>query len=931
MFIMNRKHLYGIHCLLPLLASACLTIGCDRQEFQVEEPAHSSSQDQRATATHSQDFFGVPDARKDILRLKLTEEASSQVRGKAFSQLRAGDVDLSAYLRSIHAKSLTPVFKVGGKYEKRQREAGLHLWYDVEFDDSATSLTQACEEAVVIPAVRFVEQLPKYTLRDALPFFSYSVPESDVKEMLFGQSSEERKRSSFDDPGLSKQWHYFNDGSQLKSVAGADINLFEAWEKETGKPGVIVAVLDGGVDVNHEDLKESMWINLAELNGQPDVDDDENGYVDDIHGYNFYSDIATIDPLDHGTHVAGTVAARNNNGIGVCGVAGGDGSPESGVRMMTCEIFHPNKGGSIGQEDAFVYAADNGAVISQNSWGSAPGIPLSPSVKAAIDYFIKNAGCDENGKQRPDSPMKGGVVIFAAGNDGIEGDAFPGAYNQVVAVSAMSPDWTMSYYTERGTWLDIMAPGGNKFYPDGNIYSTIPGNEYGYMQGTSMACPHVSGVAGLIVSHFGKQGFTNEDCKNILLTSLRPKDINAMNPNAKGRLGAGYIDAARALDENQNRNPGDPYDINVIPGYKSLTLEWKAPEDPDDRQPMSYRVYCSKDPISEADLKDAIYLTVSGLEFSAGEVVSCSVPNLAINTPYHLAIVAVDRWGLVSEATMKDAQTLNNFPPKLTVSKYDPIRLTGNETKEILITVEEPESQRWSYKILSNTRGVTIDRKDNVLKVTLTARNDFGDHKLLIGVYDELDFESRSEIDFSVYKNNAPRPKDVISKIFVPVGSEMRYDLTQYFEDIDGHSITYSSKTLNASVANVSESADKNEITIKGEEIGHSSVEITATDSQFASYRTIIPIQVVKDELVYQVYPVPAKDVLNVQLSNGLSEAEIEIRSAASNTLALKKTVQILKKEDRKVVLDISGIVGGSYVLIVKGDGKTYNRPFIKY
>ena len=143
------------------------------------------------------------------------------------------------------------------------------------------------------------------------------------------------------DPLLQDQWHYQNDGTLAYSKKGADINLFKALEITHGSPNVIVAIVDGGIDINHEDLAANIWINTAEKNGTSGKDDDGNGYKDDVYGWNFVDNSATIVPHSHGTHVAGTVAAVNNNGKGVCGVAGGSGHGD-GVRLMSCQIFTPN-------------------------------------------------------------------------------------------------------------------------------------------------------------------------------------------------------------------------------------------------------------------------------------------------------------------------------------------------------------------------------------------------------------------------------------------------------------------------------------------------------------------------------------------------------------------------------------------------------------
>ena len=377
--------------------------------------------------------------------------------------------------------------------------------------------------------------------------------------------------STFDDPLLAKQWHYYNDGSvNARAKKGADCNVKPVWEKyTTGKKNVIVAVVDGGIDITHEDLKDNLYVNEKEKNGQPNVDDDGNGFVDDIYGYNFVTakDVVggTIEPDDggHGTHVAGTVAARNNNGKGVAGIAGGDGSPDSGVRLLSCQIFR-NKDEQGDAAAAIKYAADNGAVICQNSWGysSTAGVTSMPQLlKEAVDYFIKMAGCDANGNQRPDSPMKGGVVMFAAGNENKEFSCLPACYAPTVSVAAWHWDFSKASYSNYAKWVTITAPGGDqdRFGTEAGVLSTVPKKKvasgYAYFQGTSMACPHVSGIAALIASYFGRQGFTNEELKSRLITAYRPYNIDEQNPTYKGKLGKGYIDAEAAFETDTKIRP----------------------------------------------------------------------------------------------------------------------------------------------------------------------------------------------------------------------------------------------------------------------------------------------------------------------------------------------------------------------------------------
>ncbi|MBR3884343.1 MAG: S8 family serine peptidase [Bacteroidaceae bacterium] len=444
------------------------------------------------------------------------------------AKTRSGIPSTDEVLAILGAYSFERVFPVDTKNEERTREAGLHLWYRVLFDEN-TNLQEAKKNLSLLGEVSKVQCNRKiYRLNNQRPV----VIDSDG-------NTTSTNEFAFNDPELYRQWGYINRGGYAfekdwaKTIAGCDVGCEEAWKVCTGDPSIIVAVMDEGVMFSHPDLAANMWINEGE-EFDTDKDADGNGYKEDKHGYNFATNrgyISTTGSNDsgHGTHVAGTIAAVNNNGMGVCGIAGGDvAKGESGVKIMSCQIFDDNYVASLMQEARAVkYAADNGATILQCSWGYmspvanpilgfTPGPAtdkewetMYPLEKEAFDYFINNAGS-------PNGVIDGGIVVFAAGNEFASEPSYPGAYSKFICVSALAADYTPATYTDYGAGIDLSAPGGDGDYygavgdhsdSEGMIYSTlvVEGKpSYGYYEGSSMACPHVSGVAALGLSYAAK-------------------------------------------------------------------------------------------------------------------------------------------------------------------------------------------------------------------------------------------------------------------------------------------------------------------------------------------------------------------------------------------------------------------------------------------
>ncbi|WP_329904688.1 S8 family serine peptidase [Porphyromonas pogonae] len=592
------------------------------------------------------------------MNIKVSEDVA-----KSLEVLKSGEVSLRSFspgilrsMNSIGAVEARRIFPDAGEYEERSRKEGLHLWYTVKFD-SKKNLDEALRTMAENKDISILEKVYATSVPDSKVHFATPLPRSTV-------------RMPFNDPGLIYQWNYLNQGLYERSHKGADINLFEAWDYTAGNSNIVVAIVDGGIDIHHEDLRDNIYINRAEYGGRPGVDDDKNGYIDDAFGYNFLDDNGRIVPdiSGHGTHVAGIVGARNNNGIGVCGVAGGNGSRDSGVKLMSCQIMRTGRNESVNSAAAVKYGADNGALISQNSWTYGyPGPHTLPqSMRDAIDYFIKYAGCDKDGNQKSDSPMKGGIVVFAAGNNNQEYEALPSSYRSVISVSAMAPNFSKAHYTNRGNWVTVMAPGGDRNFGErGMIYSTLPESvgarvKYGYMQGTSMACPQVSGIAALIISHFGGWGFTCDDLRRKLLGNLRPVNVNKVNPDFANKLGAGYIDAGKAFATNRNIKPDAVGEVIVLNnGRDAISITWKACADKDDDIAARYYVYVSKNELTPGNfqpqgVKD---FDVIGLGYKPGESVQLTIPKLEANTKYYIAIQSADRWNLKSPVKILSAST----------------------------------------------------------------------------------------------------------------------------------------------------------------------------------------------------------------------------------------------------------------------------------
>lgn len=857
------------HCLAALFAAVFL-FSCTREEIIPVEPETSDEVSVEAGN------YVCGEA-----RVYLSEEMAALLEDAAENgTLVTKSQGMNLALEELGITQMYRLFPHAGEYEERTRAEGLHRWYVVKYSQDVT-LTKAQNSLEGVMGVEMFEPVMQIKINDF----------NDLTTDL---------------------WGLYN-----RTNPGFDINVRPVWnEYTTGSSKVIVSVVDTGIDLKHEDLSGNC-LSTGHYNAV-----DQNSYV--VAG-------------SHGTHVAGTIAAVSNNGKGVAGIAGGDkANGIAGVRLMSSQIFSEDGKGTGGASStAIKLAADNGAVISQNSWGynydangdgeitgeeytKAMKATILSSDKAAVDYFIKYAGCDNNGNQLPNSPMKGGVVIFAAGNDAI-GNGAPAEYDQVIAVGAVAQDGTKSTFSNFGDWVDICAPGTS-------IMSTLPDNKYGNLSGTSMACPHVSGVAALLVSYFGGPGFTNEMLKEKLLNSANHSVVPKYS-----KIGP-LVDAYGAFVYGNDKAPAGVTDLTASGRGNNIDLTWTATTDEDGKSAYGYLVIYgtnqSKVQAASPSSLDGVEFTTCVPEVAAGEQVNFSVSRLEFEKQYYVKMLAYSYGRNYSPQTdVLTATTTENHAPKINVIYDGEISILSSQTVTVPIEVVDPDSHEVEIKHVKASDAEVFERNiDGNWRLVINGANaEVGTYEATLVATDEFGMIATKLVKYTIRENSAPEKiKEIENILLTAKGREFIIDMTQYVVDPDPEQLKYDVTVSNATLAHIVAKGDR----LIGTALGYGTTDVTVVAKDARGEKVTFNFKVtVKDPSdPLSLYPNPVKDYLYIATLD-LADTEIIITSSTGK-LVYHETLKVSAQEPAR--LNLTACVPGTYSVKVIFGGKEYKKNIVK-
>ena len=877
--------------LLPL--AALLALACSKE---VEQSVPAEPVKETAVEVGEVTVPGVAEVRFEDSLLEIVEQdlLGGSVKTKSSA--------LNGVLADLGIVSLERIFSPSGdpEIEAEHRAFGLHRWYRVTFSPDVPR-TKASESMLSVPGISNVN--PVYRKQTPAAFFN--------------------------DPLLPKQWHYENN-----ATTWADINVVPVWRDYiTGNSDVIVSVVDGGIDPAHEDLK---------ANYLPAGPDGSKNFMSNGGG--------KIVAHSHGTHVAGTIGAVSNNNKGVAGIAGGDyANGVAGVKLMSCQVFQDNAGyGNF--EDAMVWGADHGAVLSNNSWGhdhtDSKGnynkdaakkdhdFYVQPNTgnyraafKDAVDYFNTHAGI-KSGKQV--GPMAGGLMIFAAGNDGQPYGA-PGCYPECLNVGAITNYGTRSNFSNYGDWVDICAPGVD-------VLSTYPSNEYGYASGTSMACPHVTGVAALVVSYCGGEGFSREALWDKMVSGANNADIPASY-----RIGP-LVDALGALTFGTGEPPAAIPDFTVD-DVVSNNIFVTAPvtADKDGRPAYGICVLASE---SQAELlacnpakPSAGIIKGSFLirDAEVGENVSGTIGDLGFSKHYYVTVCAFDYGRNFSAiSTVKEVNTGVNHSPVITTSYTGDWQFHVQDRKTILfkITDEDLHVLNVEFEKDINDEGGAMRLLESVkpgeyLIQVVGNVSPEGTYHAVLKAWDNYDASVSYPITYIILPNAAPtKIKDVENIILEAAGDVAKLNMHDYVQDPDGETLSWKIEISDRSIVHVTQASDSEVLTITAlADSGVATIDLSATDAGGKSIAVQFSVLVRSAQTKMQAYPNPVVNTLYIGTGQTPESADISLISA-SGTVVLHTVATCSAFAPAEI--DVHNAAPGIYTLRVETGGETFKTTIVK-
>ena len=486
---------------------------------------------------------------------------------------------------------------------------------------------------------------------------------------------------------------------QTGGTFDADIDAPEAWAAGyTGSSSVVVGIIDTGIDYTHPDLLDNIWTNPGEVPGNG-LDDDANGYIDDVHGYDFVG-AGDSDPRDdngHGTHVAGTIGARGDNGVGVVGV-------NWDVKLMAIKFLGANGGGFTDDAiEAVNYAARMGVRITSNSWG---GGAFSQALYDAIN-------------------TSGGLFVAAAGNAGNSNLRYPAGYDldNIVSVAATDANDALATFSSYDpTWVDLAAPGVS-------VYSTYAGNTYRSLNGTSMATPHVSGAAALVLA--ADPSLSTAALKAKLMNNVDPLASLAGKTVTGGRLNVARAVGAPDLAPTDTVAPAQATDLSASnPTPTTITLGFTATgDDGADGTAYAYEIRFSTAPITDANWSGATPISGEPGPGAPGTVQSFAVTGLLSSTAYYFALRVFDEAGNASP--LSNVASSTTAPAPWTVGTVDSAGNVGSVNAH-------------AYNPATGRAGIAYsDETNDDLKLA-----EFDGSKWVLSTVD-ASFSSSSSIDFA--------------------------------------------------------------------------------------------------------------------------------------------------------------------------------------